>query len=109
MTFDTIDEAIKTFVKIIESEAQALGETPKIEQSKKIGHGSRLMVIAVKHGAQTFRVTLNWVSDERAPLEVTNFAWAYIEPVCHGAHLPSPRPSCENSRNRTWLPVALAE
>lgn len=57
MNYQTTDEAAADILRIIEDEAQALGESPVIEKHRK-GNIANEIIVSLKHSGQTFRITM---------------------------------------------------
>jgi hypothetical protein len=78
VTYKSTDDAAKAILKILEDQEQELSAVLKIERQVKKNRTNEIMV-SLKKGGQTFRITFNWVPDEYASYHGFLLGNGYIE------------------------------
>ncbi|SRR5216684_2423291 len=78
MSYNSTDDAAKAILKSLEDEEQEISAVLKIERTEKKAKSNRMMV-SLKKGGQTFRITFDWVLDEHIAYHGFHLGNGYIE------------------------------
>jgi hypothetical protein len=78
VSYKSTEDAANAILKILGEEEQELAAVLKIEKAEKRPKSNRMMV-SLKKGGQTFRITFDWVRDEYIAYHGFHLGNGYIE------------------------------
>ena len=78
VSYKSTEDAANAILKILREEEQELAAVLKIEKTERRPKSNRMMV-SLKKGGQTFRITFDWVRDEHIAYHGFHLGNGYIE------------------------------
>jgi hypothetical protein len=78
VSYKSTEDAANAILKILGEEEQELAAVLKIEKTERKPKSNRMMV-SLKKGGQTFRITFDWVRDEYIAYHGFHLGNGYIE------------------------------